>query len=111
MPQHDTLPVIDPRDAEQRAGTVTFLDVREPEEWAAGHIPEAIHIPLDQLERRHAELPTDKPIITICRSGRRSEQAARFLLERGMDAINLDGGTLAWHAQQLPLEPSDGRVA
>lgn len=90
---------------------VFVLDVREPHEWDAGHIPAAVHVPLGDLDARIAELPTDRPIIVACKSGGRSAHATAQLTARGYDATNLAGGTTAWHAAKLPLEPADGFVA
>lgn len=94
----------------ERAGAIV-VDVREPNEWSAGHIPGAIHIPLGELAERIGELPTDRPIIAACRSGARSATATKLLTGRGLDVTNLEGGTRAWHAAGLPLEPAGGHVA
>jgi rhodanese-related sulfurtransferase len=91
-----------------------LLDVREPGEWAAGHDPRAVLVPLGQLSARVAELPADRAIVVICRSGRRSDVAAGHLRQRGLDAVNLAGGMQAWHAAGLPCEApggGPGRVA
>lgn len=87
-----------------------ILDVREPEEWRAAHIPGAIHIPLGELERRLSELPPDQPLVAACRSGSRSADATRLLRERGYDAANLAGGMKAWQRARLPIEPPQGKV-
>lgn len=83
------------------------LDVREPAEWSQGHIPNARHIPLGELERRAAELEKfkDKPIIVACRSGHRSAAACRILSKRGFgQTYNLSGGMIAWEQANLPVE-------
>jgi len=90
---------------------VVVLDVRDQEEWDAGHIPGALWIPTDEISDRRGELPTTRRIITICRSGKRSAQAAKQLREEGYEADNVEGGMQAWHAAGLPIEPPDGRVA
>lgn len=77
---------------------VFFLDVREPDEYAAGHIPEAQLIPLGQLAGRINELPKDKTIVAVCRSDNRSGQATQYLLQQGFNAHNMDGGMNAWQA-------------
>ena len=79
------------------------LDVRQQSEWKKGHIRGAIHIPLPQLERRLDQLPHDKTIITVCRSGHRSGLAARTLARAGHDVLNLRGGINAWTRAGLPL--------
>ena len=80
-----------------------MVDVRGPGEWRAGHAPQAIHIPLDQLTRRLAELPADRPIITVCRSGHRSATASGLLRGVGRSASNLTGGMNAWADAGLPV--------
>lgn len=86
-------------------GSATFVDVREPEEWAEGHLPGAIHIPLGELPRRLADVPRGLPIITICRSGYRSLTARKALLADGAtDVRSLAGGMLAWHDAGYPVE-------
>lgn len=86
----------------------TLLDVREVDEWQAGHAPEAHFIPLGALAARAAELATDRRIVTICRSGGRSERATRFLRGQGFDAVNLTGGMRAWAAAGLDVVTDDG---
>jgi Rhodanese-related sulfurtransferase len=80
-----------------------LLDVRELDEWRAGHAPQARHIPLGQLETRLEEIPAARPIVTVCRSGRRSAIAADVLNGRGYHATNLTGGMTAWAAAGLPV--------
>ena len=95
------------RAAEENAA---ILDVREPEEWRAAHIPGAIHIPLGEFEQRLGELPSDQPLVAACRSGSRSADATRLLRRRGHDAANLAGGIKAWQRARLPIEPPEGEV-
>src|SRR3954451_357033 len=66
-----------------------LLDVREPDEWLAGDAPEARHIGLNQLAARAGELPTDRKVVTVCRSGMRSAQAAALLAAQGRQVDNL----------------------
>ena len=80
-----------------------LVDVREPGEWSAGHAADAIHIPLAQLTEHLAELPVDREIITVCRSGRRSATAAALLNRHGLRATNLGGGMTDWVAVGLPI--------
>ena len=82
----------------------TIVDVREPDEFAAGHVPGGTNIPLNQLADRIGELPDDTPIHVICQSGGRSAKATELLTGRGIDAINVEGGTSAWIAAGLPTE-------
>jgi rhodanese-related sulfurtransferase len=86
-----------------------LLDVREDDEWEAGHIDGAQHIPLGQLGDRLAELPAGRPIVAVCRSGSRSAAAVRGLKQLGYDAQNLDGGVTAWTRAGLPLVDGAGR--
>ena len=84
---------------------VFVLDVREPSEYAEGHIPGVTLIPLGTLGERLDEIPTDRPVIVTCRSGNRSGQAVEFLRQQGYDNVhNMAGGILAWQAAGLPVE-------
>jgi rhodanese-related sulfurtransferase len=79
------------------------LDVREDDEWAAGHVEGSTHVRLMELGEQFADLPPAEQTLVVCRSGNRSAYAAGFLLQQGVDAVNLDGGLLAWHAAGRPL--------
>jgi len=82
-----------------------ILDVRTPEEWAAGHVPGATLIPLDQLQSRLSELPQDEDIYIICRSGNRSATARDILLQNGFDQVtSVGGGFNDWAANGYPVE-------
>ncbi|WP_151523886.1 rhodanese-like domain-containing protein [Serinicoccus kebangsaanensis] len=73
------------------------VDVREPDEWAAGHAPGAVHIPLGDLPARIDELPeTTRSLPVVCRSGGRSGRAVQWLVQQGFDVVNVDGGMQAW---------------
>jgi rhodanese-related sulfurtransferase len=85
-----------------------LLDVREADEWDAGHAPEAVWIPMGELQARVDELPRDRRIVAICRSGARSHTVTGALLEAGYDAVNLDGGMRAWAAEDFDVVASDG---
>lgn len=81
-----------------------LLDVREPDEWAAGHAPGALHIPLGEVPARLDELPeTDEPLPVVCRSGGRSSRAVQWLAQQGFDVVNVEGGMRAWGAADKPL--------
>lgn len=73
-----------------------LLDVREQDEWEAGHIEGAKHIPLGELGLRMGELPGDKELILVCRSGNRSGLACEYMESLGYDVTNMTGGMLAW---------------
>ena len=85
-----------------------LLDVREPAEWDAGHSPVALWIPLGELGARLDEVPTDRTVAVICRSGGRSAVAAEALRGSGVDAVNVAGGMKAWAVDDLPVVASDG---
>jgi rhodanese-related sulfurtransferase len=90
-------PEIDVHDAQDRIEQGAFiLDVRELDEWTAGHAAGATFIPLGELVQRIDELPRDKPIIAVCRSGARSGRATEYLVNAGYDAVNMAGGMKAW---------------
>jgi len=79
-------------------------------EWKAGRIAGARHIPLAHVPFRRCELPRDKAIVTVCRSGRRSGLATRGLRQAGYQVEKLCGGMKAWTGVRLPLDPPGGRV-
>ena len=84
---------------------VVVLDVREPYEFAEGHVPGAILLPLSSLEQRIDEVPEGDPIYVICRSGNRSQQASEILVENDVkNVVNVDGGMIAWQAAGYPVE-------
>lgn len=105
----ETLPACTPPQALAafRDGAL-LLDVREYEEWMAGHVDGAVHVPMQELPARLAELPNDRQIVCICRSGNRSGQVTAFLLRQGFDAVNMTGGMRAWDAEQLPFVNANG---
>jgi len=84
------------------------LDVREPDEWQAGHVAGAQHIPLGELRERLSEVPKDRTVLAVCRSGSRSEAATRGLRTLGYTVENLEGGMTAWKRAGLPLEAEGG---
>lgn len=87
-----------------------LVDVREAFEWRRGHAPQARHIPLSQLSRRQHELPANRPIVTVCRSGHRSARAAAMLARDGRDVSSLIGGMTAWSRAGLPIVGKGGRA-
>ncbi len=80
------------------------LDVRQPDEFRSGHIAGAKLIPLDQLSGRLNELPRDREILCVCRSGSRSGAAARQLQAAGFNGVNLSGGMIGWQRAGLPVK-------
>lgn len=98
---------MDPRTAHDRSDLV-LLDVREQDEWDAGHIEGSLHIPMGEISDRQQEIPQDQPIAVVCRSGRRSAAVTEALTRAGYDAENLVGGVAEWQGQGLPLVTDDG---
>lgn len=72
------------------------LDVREDDEWRAGHVEGSLHVPLMELDARYVELPEAEQTLVVCRVGNRSAYAAAFLIQQGIAAVNLEGGLVAW---------------
>jgi rhodanese-related sulfurtransferase len=97
----DGVPQLTPKEVDEGA---FLLDVREQDEWDAGHAPGAHHLPLGDVGTRYAEvLPTDTPIVAICRVGGRSQRAAIALRQAGYDVANLVGGMTAWNEDGKPV--------
>ena len=89
-----------------------LLDVREDDEWTAGHIPGAVHVPMMEVPARTDEVPDDRDVVVVCRVGSRSAQVVAYLRQQGRDrAINLDGGMGSWDAAGRPMVSEDGGAA
>lgn len=86
----------------------TVLDVRADYEWEAGHIDGALHIPMEQIPERLAELDPDEDLFVICRSGGRSHRVAEWLVANGYSAVNVSGGMGAWIDAQRPMVSETG---
>ena len=100
---------IDPAEAHRLlAGGAMLLDVREDEEWNAGHAPEAVHLAMGLVSERADELPTDRTVVCICRVGGRSGAVAGALAGAGYDVRNVAGGMLAWELVGLAVVADDG---
>lgn len=89
------------------AGAV-LVDVREEDEWSAGHAPEALFIPMGQVASRIDEIAGDAPAVIVCRSGGRSNTVTQLLNANGIDAVNLAGGMQAWQRGGLPVVTDAG---
>jgi rhodanese-related sulfurtransferase len=85
------------------------LDVREADEWEAGHVPGALHIPLGELGARYLEIDRGSEVYVICRSGRRSDHAARALAGAGWRALNVSDGMIGWQAAGRPMTSESGQ--
>ena len=86
------------------AGQALVVDVREPWEYAGGHVPGARPVPLAAVPARIGDLPSDRPVYLVCAVGGRSGQAAAYLARLGLDAVNVEGGTDEWVAAGYPVE-------
>jgi rhodanese-related sulfurtransferase len=104
-----TVPTVTVSDLAADLPSGALLDVREADEWAAGHAPDAVHIPMSELAGRLDELPEAESLYVICRSGNRSARVAAYLNANGWDAVNVAGGMHAWAAAGRPLVCAAGR--
>ncbi len=87
---------------------IFLLDVREDDEWTAGHAPGAVHIRLRELGAHAGELPDDREVYVICRSGHRSAYAAEALAGEGLNAINVADGMTGWAVAGRPMISETG---
>jgi rhodanese-related sulfurtransferase len=97
------VPRLTPAEVAARGEIDVVLDVREPAELAEGRIAGSFNIPLGDLPARLGELDPARPIITVCRSGRRSSRAAELLSAAGFDVADLDGGMTQWTSEGRPV--------
>jgi rhodanese-related sulfurtransferase len=87
-----------------------LLDVREDDEWQAGHAPGAHHLPMTDVPARLAEIPDDTDVVVVCRSGGRSGRVVSYLTGQGRDNVrNLDGGMQSWAATGRAVVSEDGQ--
>jgi rhodanese-related sulfurtransferase len=84
-----------------------LLDVREDDEWTAGHAPDAVHVRLGELGARVGELPRDREVYVICRSGNRSAYAAQALAASGLNTVNVSDGMTGWAVASRPMVSED----
>lgn len=94
---------MDPQTVATRLDQVQLVDVRYDNEWRAGHIEGALHIPEDDLPEQVEQLDRSRPVVAVCRAGTRSADAAEWLRGQGFEADSLDGGMLAWKWAGLPI--------
>ncbi|MCF6379413.1 rhodanese-like domain-containing protein [Nocardioides KLBMP 9356] len=80
------------------------VDVREADEVAGGRVPGAVHIPMNEIPARMAELPQDQAFFVVCAVGGRSRQVVDHLRAQGLDALNVAGGTNGWAQRGWPLD-------
>jgi rhodanese-related sulfurtransferase len=103
--EHDAVPQVMSTDVPQDA---YLLDVREDDEWTAGHAPDAVHIRLGDLGARSGELPSGQEIYVVCRSGARSQYAATGLIGAGWKAVNVSDGMTGWAVAGLEMVSETG---
>jgi rhodanese-related sulfurtransferase len=101
---HAAVPTVD---APSVPADAPLLDVREQDEWDAGHVSGALHIPIGEVVERLGELPDEK-LYVLCRVGGRSAQVVQYLVAQGRDAVNVDGGMYAWEAAGRPMVSERG---
>ncbi|MER8042795.1 rhodanese-like domain-containing protein [Streptomyces sp. NPDC094032] len=91
------------------------LDVRENDEWAAGHVEGALHVPMSDFVARFGEVTQavedGRRAFVMCRVGGRSAQVTQYLVQQGIDAVNVDGGMLAWEGAGRPMVTDGGSPA
>ncbi|MGA4865576.1 rhodanese-like domain-containing protein [Streptomyces lavendulocolor] len=91
------------------------LDVREHDEWAAGHVEGALHVPMSDFVSRFGEVTEavadGRRAYVMCRVGGRSAQVTQYLVQQGIDAVNIDGGMLAWEGAGRPMVTDHGSPA
>ena len=87
---------------------VFLLDVREDDEWAAGHAPDAVHVRLGELGARTEEIPRDREVYVICRTGARSGYAAQALADAGWNTVNVADGMAGWAVAGRPMISETG---
>ncbi|HEX3297140.1 MAG TPA: rhodanese-like domain-containing protein [Nocardioides sp.] len=87
------------------------LDVREDDEWRAGHVEGSLHVPLMELGATYTQLPEADQTLVVCRVGSRSAYAAGFLIQQGIEAVNLEGGLVEWYAAGRPLVTDEDHPA
>lgn len=94
-----TGPAVPSVPVEDLPADAAMLDVRESDEWAAGHAPHATHVPMSEFTARLAEIPAVEPLYVVCRSGARSARVVAYLTGQGYPAVNVDGGMQSWAGQ------------
>jgi rhodanese-related sulfurtransferase len=106
VPTAGTGPTVTPTELArqvERGEPLTIIDVRSPGEYAVGHIPGAVNIPMEQVEARTNDLLPGLPVVLVCQSGRRADITCTWLRNERTDARILEGGTTAWQANGFPV--------
>lgn len=92
-----------PQEAHAQGSALQLIDVREAPEWGSARVPGAVHISMEEIPARIAELDRGRPVAVICRSGRRSAHVTQYLNQLGFDAHNVEGGLQQWFQAGLPV--------
>lgn len=96
-----SVPTVTVTEANARPDGAPLLDVREDDEWAGGHVADAVSVPMSRITID--DVPEGRPVYCICRSGNRSGKVAEALIAAGVDAVNVEGGMIAWAEAGLPV--------
>ncbi|MGH9079037.1 MAG: rhodanese-like domain-containing protein [Acidimicrobiales bacterium] len=111
MPDTPSVTDVEPLEARRLAETgALLLDVREDDEWDAGHAPGATHLAMGLVADRIEEIPSDRTLVCVCRVGGRSATVAGALAGVGFDVRNMAGGMLAWEGAGLPITTDTGHA-
>jgi len=102
--RENATPEIDLEEFAAARGSALLVDIRDPDEYASGHVPGAVLIPMSQLANRVDEIDKTLPVFVICASGNRSSAMTDLLRASGFDAVSVAGGTAAWTRSGRPLE-------
>jgi rhodanese-related sulfurtransferase len=107
----DPIPEVTPQEAmDLVADGMLLVDVREQDEWDAGHYPDARLLPMSELQDRVAELPSDSRFLVVCHVGGRSARVTDYLIAQGYDAVNVLGGMAAWAQAGGEIEGSGAAI-
>ncbi|WP_182546805.1 rhodanese-like domain-containing protein [Halosaccharopolyspora lacisalsi] len=104
---HGQVPAVQPEEIPAELSEGALLDVRENDEWLAGHAPGAVHIPMNEVPERLDEIPEVDQLYVICRSGGRSSKVTAYLNAAGWDAVNVERGMNGWSAAGRPVVADD----
>lgn len=94
---------------DQLPDDAVILDVREDDEWNAGHVKDATHLPAAEVPQRLGEVPEGDPIYVVCRGGGRSSRVTSWLNDNGFEAVNVAGGMQSWQQAGKPMYSENGQ--
>lgn len=95
------IPQVSVTETAARPAGAPLIDVREADEWAEGHVGDAVHIPLSSIAL--TDIPEGRPVYVICRSGNRSSRVCDALMANDVECVNVEGGMIAWEEAGLPV--------